>query len=98
MLGSFKSDLIYVDLAGWLILTESLNDYSLARKRCEGSPGSRGRVGEVIVVHKVGTAAVGLVDQRQNLIGGAIGIAFHSDRASEHHSNSKNDPRLNEMF
>ena len=42
-------------------------------------------MGEVIVVYKVGTAAVGLVDQRQNLIGGAIGIAFHTDRPSEHH-------------
>ena len=55
-------------------------------------------MGEVIVVYKVGTAAVGLVDQRQNLIGGAIGIAFHTDRASEHHNHSKNDSRLNEMF
>ena len=49
--------------------------------------------GEVILVYKVRAAAVGLVDQRQNPVGGAI--AFHPDRSGEHHNHSKSDPDLN---
>ena len=53
-------------------------------------------MGEVIVVYKVGTAAVGLVDQRQNPVGGAI--AFQPHRSSEHQDDSKSDPRLNKIL
>ena len=66
------------------------------RKGCEGSPARRLRGGEIIGVYKVGTAAVGLVDQRQNPIGGAI--ALHPGRSGKHHNDSKSDPRLNKML
>ena len=66
------------------------------RKGCEGSPARRLRGGEVIGVYKVGTAAVGLVDQRQNPIGGAL--ALHPHWSSEHQNDSEKDPRLNQKM
>ena len=54
------------------------------------------RGGEIIVVYKVRTAAVGLVDQRKNPVGGAI--ALHLGRPGEHHDYGKNDPGLNKML